>query len=500
MLPAGTVQLGVLTDSFCAHVHSADGWHVFSGDTLLPHMANDEDSRLCDELDYLTQHEFIFASYTFSSTRETIYVRIYIIPFDLPNVDGRLLNRPEDVLKPARRHLWHLLPMIDKNQEKWEARVSDSSRVNSEPFLPVVIVRYSLLPVADIIKGCIIQDNRTIAGIYGDLPSPTIGISSDPRLESIISRILLGSGPHGLMTELYGYQRRSVVAMLQRELPNKRADSSGTYFAETPDPLFIPIVGIDGQQFHLQPAKMLILKGAPKVSPTRGGILCEELGKQGKRSRSPFTLLIFHLSGTGKTLMILTLILATLNDLPTPETPMHRIRHPAIMTPLAFRHFPGEFEAERKRITGTMSSQVSRSPQIPSLVELLLHHLRVPRAGFQPVILQQYQDELEDRKLYGPLVANTPFYHHEDENMSFTERPKRRQRKLRSRVLFLTSASLVVVPTNLQGQWYSEIQEHTDSQYIRVLRVTAKTVLPPAHILASSYDVSAAYQRRRDST
>jgi hypothetical protein len=189
--------------------------------------------------------------------------------------------------------------------------------------------------------------------------------------------------------------------------------------------------------------------------------------------------------------MIITLILATLNDLPTPETFMHHLHPPTVMTPLAFRHFPSDFEAERTRVlTGNNKAQFPQGSRIPSLVELLWHHLRVPKSGFQPVILQQYQDELEDRKLYDPLMANTPFYHHEDENIIIYDRPKRNRSELGPRVLFLTSATLIVVPTSLQGQWYSEIQKHCDEKSIRVLKITAKTVIPPAHALASNFDVS----------
>ena len=104
--------------------------------------------------------------------------------------------------------------------------------------------------------------------IYSDLQSPTI--SSDPHLSRIIRKILSGSGPDGLITEIYGYQRRSVVAMLQWEIPNRRAGLS--------DPLYLPMAGIDGE-FYLRPAKMSILREHLRVSPTRGGILRDELGE-----------------------------------------------------------------------------------------------------------------------------------------------------------------------------------------------------------------------------
>lgn len=195
------------------------------------------------------------------------------------------------------------------------------------------------------------------------------------------------------------------------------------------------------------------------------------------------------LLGTGKTLMILTLILATLNDLPTPEPSIYHTQPPVVMTPLAFRQFPSEFEDERNCLLNART-QFGQGPRIPSLVELLLHNLRVPRRGFQPVILQQHQDALEDRGLYRPLMANTPFYHHHHESVVVDDRPKRSRPEFSPRVMFLTSATLIVVPTNLQGQWYSEIQKHCEDSSIRVLKVTPKTIFPPASALASNFDVS----------
>ena len=58
--------------------------------------------------------------------------------------------------------------------------------------------------------------------------------------------------------------------MIQRELS----------LEDVPDPLYTPIVGMkDNQTFYLQPANMEILRDRPMVAPTRGGVLCEELGE-----------------------------------------------------------------------------------------------------------------------------------------------------------------------------------------------------------------------------
>src|SRR5436190_6243871 len=105
----------------------------------------------------------------------------------------------------------------------------------------------------------VIQDNRTLAEIYSDIPSPTIS----------------SCGPiAGLRSRLYTYQRRSVSAMVYRE-------ASST---PIPDPLFIPVTGINGKTFYLQPGQMEIVNEQPRVASNCGGILCEELGQTGIQS------------------------------------------------------------------------------------------------------------------------------------------------------------------------------------------------------------------------
>jgi len=56
--------------------------------------------------------------------------------------------------------------------------------------------------------------------------------------------------------------------MLQKELDTR----------DVPDPLFIPVMGVDNKVFYMQPGTMEILKERPMTMPCRGGILCEELG------------------------------------------------------------------------------------------------------------------------------------------------------------------------------------------------------------------------------
>ena len=108
-----------------------------------------------------------------------------------------------------------------------------------------------------------------MAEIYGDLASPQSKITLG--WENFTSRLLEFNDDLsglGLRSTLYNYQRRSVNAMLQRELD----------LSPIPDPLFIELSCMNNHPFYLQPGTMEILKDRPIVDTARSGILCEELG------------------------------------------------------------------------------------------------------------------------------------------------------------------------------------------------------------------------------
>lgn len=115
-----------------------------------------------------------------------------------------------------------------------------------------------------------LQDDRSLAEIYNALPSPVLreyrGDNQD-NLGGLVHAVL--SKPiSGMRSTLHQYQRRSVAAMVQREMmPDTILD-----------PLYVPVHGLDGRIFYMQPATMEILQSCPTVSQNRGGILCEELG------------------------------------------------------------------------------------------------------------------------------------------------------------------------------------------------------------------------------
>jgi hypothetical protein len=102
--------------------------------------------------------------------------------------------------------------------------------------------------------------------IYSGLPSPELDELTDQT-----RAVLEGEPIFGLRSTLYPYQRRSVAAMLLKELPSQ----------SIPDPAYIPFRGVEPgrETFYLQPTTLELLRHCPRTSTIRGGILCEELGK-----------------------------------------------------------------------------------------------------------------------------------------------------------------------------------------------------------------------------
>jgi hypothetical protein len=93
-----------------------------------------------------------------------------------------------------------------------------------------------------------------------------------PGYESITRRLLDfddNLAGLGMRSTMYKYQRRSVTAMIQKEMD----------LSDIPDPLFIPLTSMSLETFYLQPGTMEILRDRPTVAACRSGILCEELGE-----------------------------------------------------------------------------------------------------------------------------------------------------------------------------------------------------------------------------
>jgi SNF2-related domain len=192
--------------------------------------------------------------------------------------------------------------------------------------------------------------------------------------------------------------------------------------------------------------------------------------------------------------MTLALILATLDQISAPEESILDTR--PVMTSLAFNYFPSEkYRIVRNRASrsGKVKSKVREIAKsgFPSLLETMMHYVRVFPEGLD---LHDHEDELRDHHLWTPISLNTPFYYHYDIDIPTQNRSRRKVPDKAPRVMYLTSATIIIVPANLLSQWESEINKHCESQLmLRVLVIQKDNVLPDAKVLATDYDVSSLF-------
>lgn len=130
LIPVGVLKINVIVEDqtttvLCGHSHAEDDWHAFNGPALLSHLTSPEDDSFCRGLEFLIKHDFIQATCRFDG-KQALIVRTYLIPHDLPNVQGRLRLRREAVLSPARRYLSTLLPRIRCCPQDWDGRECQS--------------------------------------------------------------------------------------------------------------------------------------------------------------------------------------------------------------------------------------------------------------------------------------------------------------------------------------------------------------------------------------
>ncbi|EJD02151.1 uncharacterized protein FOMMEDRAFT_87894 [Fomitiporia mediterranea MF3/22] len=431
-LCAGTLVFRLISGAPpCMHQHADDGFHAVQNTHFLAPYVDPQDHKLLVALSFLLQHRFAMITYLPTPSNKGIILRIYLIPYDLPGTKGALRVRDEDkVMKPARTCLRIVLSRVSKRRSLWsgESEYYDLPSEEECFLLPIILQIYTVVR----------KNYRSLQQIFNDLTTTPVdnGIPDLPKLR----------------TSLYEYQKESVAKMLEMEAQNRIAD----------DPLYIPITGTNDSVFYFQPTTMELLLQCPRSFQARGGILCEELG-------------------TGKTVMILALILATLNVLSEP--PEHSDM--MTMTPLALRHFPGRsYDELRKLAMETRKQQRpdqnDRQKSTPSLVEIVGHYAR---ANLSPV----HFHAIEDTPLWSHIRKNTPFFLEVDRDNS--RKSSARQKKTRPpRLFYLTNATLIVVPVALQMQWYSEILKHCSSS-VRTLVAKSRKDIPPPLTLASDYDI-----------
>ena len=261
LFAAGTITLTVHGDgAACDNATNNNLW------LPLPTARGPCDKAMQDDLlrglTFLSENLFLHATCRPDPGGQVLFIRIYLIPADLPNARGQLHCRSNKVMKEGRRYLQDILPFVSQNPHLWNAEGHDLSS-RGEYFLPRNIVCAVALPFFLQIQ-VLLQDNRTMAEIYNDLDSPTV----PDDCVSLARQIASGKQVWELRSQLYGYQRRSIAVMIEKELNRTPVQ----------DPSFVKVCGMRGEKYFFQPSSTIILCECPMVSTSRGGLLCEELG------------------------------------------------------------------------------------------------------------------------------------------------------------------------------------------------------------------------------
>lgn len=187
-----------------------------------------------------------------------------------------------------------------------------------------------------------------MAEIYGDLESPRLSLDA-PNILDIVHDLLDGDSLPGLRSALYGYQRCTVAAMIRSTIYRMGRSS----FSSPP----LWRYSVSGLCSHRAAVEFYAKNWAWFLHTPK----------------SYFS--ITFSVGTGKTVMILSLILETLDELPEPEESLLDSR--PVLTPIALSTFTTPvFGEARRRVAHDVKAKAAAlavGASVPSLVQELLH-------------------------------------------------------------------------------------------------------------------------------
>jgi hypothetical protein len=322
-----------------------------------------------------------------------IIYRIYILPSD---VGLRFIDRDSKKLLSA---LQSLVANVDVSPSTWNGHYLGGTEVKFDPWAS--------------------RDEGSLFYMFNKLPSPCPDPSKvkEKYAREAVEDILDASSTSsliGLKTSLYPYQRRSAALMLQRE-------SVSTLSL---DPRLEPRTAPDGSLFYFGSRDLQFNRNPRYYEASRGGILAETMG-------------------LGKTLMCLSLILATRHHLPK--------------VPAAYR----------------LSPIRNKTASLADMAVAAINRISLPwKIEFERI---QFSSQDDMSSCARKLESDPPSY----------EIPVEPVRWNRKTVIpppvkkTLAATTILVVPRNLCKQWHSEIQKHVQEGVLRILLMEeAKAVLP----------------------
>ncbi|KAK5136828.1 hypothetical protein LTR08_001750 [Meristemomyces frigidus] len=395
-------------ESFIKGGHEAYGWHDLG--ILAPPPIPWADAILFAYLSKLVDAGWIKLQ-TRRSTVDPSFIiwRVYILPGD---ADADAGHRSTD---QQNKKLWSALENllaadIDVSTETWQGH-----------YTPQLARKSKFDPWAQRVDGSLFYMFNTLAS-----PSPVPQALEDQYAYEALEDLLQSVLP-GLKTVLYPYQRRSAGVILQRESVVKLEL----------DPRLEERTAPDGSTYYYGPRDLLFFRQPRYYKACQGGILAETMG-------------------LGKTVILLSVILATKNHPPKMPTRYFAISRPTVGS-----------------LADMATSAVYRK-SLPWKVELD----RIRHANGNE--MKDCVDRLVDR-----LEQSPPSY-------CIPVKPQRWNRKTVQpppKKVTLACTTLIIVPRNLLRQWQSEIEKHVESEMLSILVMEdLKRALPPPEELRA-YDV-----------
>ncbi|TVY47698.1 putative ATP-dependent helicase [Lachnellula occidentalis] len=264
-----------------------------------------------------------------------------------------------------------------------------------------------------------VQEDLSLFQLFNTLPSP----NPDPKTIADgyarhAMRRILGSDIEGLKTTMYKYQRRSAAMMLQREVQP----------GQTLDPRLKCLEDQRGAKWYCEFDAGSCRTEARTYEAARGGICAETMG-------------------LGKTLICLSLILAT-------------------------RDVPSQIPVEHS--VGTIPTRKSTGS---------LRNMAAAAVGRTATPWKTHFSDMQGGYTHETCVdlikKNAGHYYVP------SPAPRRQSRNpliIAPRKIWLTAATLVIVPANLIKQWCHEIKKHTTGLKCLVMDDKKKSIPPPEEL------------------
>jgi hypothetical protein len=272
-----------------------------------------------------------------------------------------------------------------------------------------------------------VQDDPSLFQLFNSLPSP------DPDLDMVSDTYargamqdLLNNDVRGLKTTMYNYQCRSAALMLQREAEPSRMI----------DPRLTSIKGQTGATWYCDVSASSCLMEPRTYETAQGGICAETMG-------------------LGKTLICLALILVTRD----------------MSSHIPIEHSIGNIPIRQK--TG-------------SLMEMCANTIGRSGTPWKNYFVPEEAAGYDLSRCKEALVEGSGHYTLPQARLM---KSARNATSNPARKIWLSTATMVVVPSNLIQQWQEEIKKHLVEGALRVLVMKSPSdKLPSAKVLAD-YDI-----------